>query len=387
MRIRLIQLPKKHSIFLFGPRGSGKSTLLSQMFFKEHSYWIDLLDPEQEERFALKPSELASIVRALPNKITHVVIDEVQKNPKLLDVVHSLIESTDKIFLLTGSSARKLKRGAANLLAGRAFVYHLFPFSFLEQGSEFNLDEALRFGQLPKLEALETVSLKIKYLNSYANTYLKEEIASEQVVRKLLPFRKFLEVAAQSNGKILNYAKIAKDVGVAETTVKEYFSILEDTLLGTILEPFHHSFRKRLRQTPKFYFFDNGIARSLSRRLTLALQPKTSAYGDAFEQFIINEALKLISYFHEDYKVSYLQTKDGAEIDLVIERPGLPLLCVEIKSSDFIREEDLSSFTRLTKDLGDCEAICLCNEKTAKSYEGVAILPWQQGLKRYFVES
>ncbi|MEI6806634.1 MAG: ATP-binding protein [Myxococcaceae bacterium] len=384
MRNRLLQLPKKHSLFLFGPRGSGKSTLLSQLFPKDKSYWIDLLDPDQEDRFALKPSDLASIVKALPEHITHVVIDEIQKNPKLLDVVHSLIESTNKVFLLTGSSARKLKRGAANLLAGRAFVYHLYPFSFLEQEHEFNLDEALQFGQLPKLETLEDNSQKIKYLNSYANTYLKEEIVSEQVVRNLLPFRRFLEVAAQSNGKIINYAKIAKDVGVAETTVKEYFSILEDTLLGRMLEPFHHSFRKRLSQKPKFYFFDNGISRALSRSLTVPLQAKTNAYGDAFEQFIINEVLKLVSYFHEEYRVSYLRTKDDAEIDLMVERPGLPLLCIEIKSSDSVREEDLSSLVQLTKDLGNCEAICLCNEPMAKSYEHALVLPWKQGLTQYF---
>lgn len=384
MKKRLLQLPKKHSLFLLGPRGCGKSTLLSQTFSQDHTYWIDLLNPEQEERFSLRPSELISIVKSLPKEITHIAIDEIQKIPKLLDVVHSLIESTQKIFLLTGSSARKLKRGAANLLAGRAFVYHLYPFSFLEQGAEFNLENALQFGQLPKLETLETDAEKIKYLNSYSNTYLKEEIISEQVVRKLIPFRRFLEVAAQSNGKILNYAKIAKDVGVAETTVKEYFIILEDTLLGMTLEPFHHSFRKRLGQKPKFYFFDNGVTRSLSRSLSLPLQPKTNAYGDAFEQFIINEASKLISYFHEDYRISYLRTKDDAEIDLIVERPGLPLLCIEIKGSDFIREEDLSTFIRLTRDLGPCEAICLCNEKIAKSYGSVSVLPWQEGLTRYF---
>ena len=331
MRKRLLQLPKKHSFFLFGPRGTGKSTLLATDFADERCYWIDLLKPEEEDRFLMNPSMLSAIVKALPQDVTHIVIDEIQKVPRLLDVVHSLIERTDQKFLLTGSSARKLKRGAANLLAGRAFVYHLFPFSFIEQAGDFHLDMALRFGQLPIMEELETDQEKIKFLTAYANTYLKEEIVAEQVVRNLSPFRRFLEVAAQANGKIINYAKIALDTGASETTVKEYFMILEDTSLGFMLEPFHHSFRKRLSQKPKFYFFDNGVAHALARTLTIPLMPKTSAYGEAFEQFIINEIAKIVSYFNEQYRISYLQTKDGQKIDLIVERPGLLLLCIEIK--------------------------------------------------------
>jgi predicted AAA+ superfamily ATPase len=381
---RLLQLPKKHSFFLFGPRGTGKSTMLAQQFGGERSYWIDLLNPEEEDRFLRQPSMLQAIVEALPKEVDHIIIDEIQKVPRLLDVVHSLIEKTNKKFLLTGSSARKLKRGAANLLAGRAFVYHLFPFNFMEESAAFDLDIALRFGQLPKIAELDGDAEKIKFLNAYANTYLKEEIAVEQIVRNLTPFRRFLEVAAQSNGKIINYSKIAKDTGAAETTVKEYFIILEDTMLGFMLEPFQHSFRKRLSQKPKFYFFDNGVAHALSRTLTIPLLPKTSAYGEAFEQFIINEVVKLISYLHEEYRISYLQTKDDSEIDLIVERPGLPLLCIEIKSSELIREEDLSAFIRLTADLEKCEAICLSNDRTSKRYQHVTSLYWKDGLQKYF---
>ncbi|MEI6790432.1 MAG: AAA family ATPase [Myxococcaceae bacterium] len=381
---RLLQVTKKYSFFLFGPRGVGKSTLLHQLFPAERTLWIDLLDPGQEQRFSLNPSELFKVVEKLDPSISHVAIDEIQKVPKLLDVVHSLIESTSKLFILTGSSARKLKLGGANLLAGRAFVYHMHALTSLELDTRFDLDEALSFGTLPKIYSFDSSEEKQMYLQAYGNTYLKEEVWAEQLVKKIGPFRKFLEVAAQTNGKIVNFSNVARDVGVTERSVRDYFSILEDTMLGYFLEPFQHSFRKRLSQKPKFYFFDRGIVRALGRSLSVPLIPHTSAYGEAFEHFIITQVLALCSYFHSEYRLNYLRTKDDAEIDLVVERPGQPLLCIEIKSKDLIKEEDLSSFTRLTKDLPDCEAICISNERHAKRYGHVDVLPWKDALQRYF---
>jgi predicted AAA+ superfamily ATPase len=273
---RFRRFSSKHSFLLFGPRGTGKSTLLRARLDPNECLWLDLLDAQVEDRFLRNPSDLYSIVKALPESIKFVVIDEVQKVCKLLDEVHRLIEETDKIFILTGSSARKLKHGGANLLAGRAFVYHLYPLSCFELGSQFELDNALHWGTLPKIFSLEAE--KDEFLRAYADTYLKEEIWSEQVVRKLPPFRRFLEVAAQCNGKIINYANIARDVGVDDKTIKEYFLVLEDTMIGFFLEPFQNSFRKRLVEKPKFYFFDTGVVRSLSRRLSVPLTPKTFAY-------------------------------------------------------------------------------------------------------------
>lgn len=377
---RLLNLPKNHNILLFGARGTGKSTLLRSIFKESNTYWINLLDPTDEEKFALRPQELIAIVKALPGNTTHIVIDEIQKIPKLLDVVHLLIESTDKKFVLTGSSARKLKRGGANLLAGRAFVYNLFPYSFMEIQQTFDLAKQMRFGSLPQIINLSEQEELKRYLISYSNTYLKEEILEEQIIKNLTPFRRFLEVAAQSNGKIINYSKIARDVGSSDINVKEYFSILEDTLIGFLLEPFHSSFRKRLSQKPKFYFFDTGVARSLSRQLSFELIPQTSAFGEVFEHLVIIEAMRLISYFCPEYKASYIRTKDDAEIDLVIERPNKPLLCIEIKSNSNVLEADLSKFVKITKDL-NCEAICLSNDKVAKIYGNIKVMPWQQGLK------
>lgn len=384
MFFRLRQFPNKHSFFLFGPRGTGKSTLLKKSFDEHKCLWLDLLDSEVEERFFKNPSELHAIVKALPSHIQYVVIDEVQKVPKLLDEVHRLIEETDKVFVLTGSSARKLKRGSANLLAGRAFVYSLYPLSCFEIGAPFDLQKALCWGTLPKIFHLEQDGEKAAFLRSYTDTYLKEEISNEQVIRRLSPFRRFLEVAAQCNGKVINYANIARDVGVDDKTIKEYFSILEDTMIGFFLESYHNSFRKRLVEKPKFYFFDPGVVRALSRRLSIPLTPHTSLYGEAFEHFIVLEFIRLGSYFQPEYRFSFIRTTGDVEVDLVVERPGKPLLCVEIKSSDSIHQEDLGSFSRLTKDLPNCEAIVLSQDRFMKKFGHVTCYPWREGLAEFF---
>jgi uncharacterized protein len=381
---RLLQLSKKRSFFLFGARGTGKSTLLKHFFSKQESFLCNLLKPEEEDRFLRKPETLYDIVMALPDSVTHVIIDEVQKVPKLLDVVHLLMGETDKKFVMTGSSARKLKRGGANLLAGRAFVYHFFPLSFLELEKEFDLQSALEWGTLPEIFHLDNGNERSQFLQAYANTYLKEEIWEEHFVRELDPFRKFLEVAAQSNGKIVNYSNIARDVGVEDKTVASFFSLLEDTLLGFFLKPFHNSFRKRLGATPKFYFFDTGVVRALSRRLSLPLLERTPSYGDAFEHYIILEIMRLASYFESEYRFSYIRTPSDVEVDLVVERPGLKPLFIEIKSTDEIERTDIGSFIRIARDFGDCEAICLSRDRYRKKFDNVISYYWQDGIREIF---
>ncbi len=385
---RQLVLAKSHSLLLFGARNTGKSTLIKMEYDHKQAFWIDLLNNDEAERYSREPTLLTAEVLALSDRIKYVIIDEIQKVPKLLDTVHQLIEKKlNKFFILTGSSARKLRHGGANLLAGRAFVYHLYPFTSFEIATQFNLENALRFGMLPTIFELTQQQEKILFLQSYAQTYLKEEIWLEQVVRNLEPFRRFLEVSAQANGKIVNILNIARDVGVDSKTVKEYFNILKDTLIGFFLEPFQHSFRKRLSQKPKFYYFDTGVARALSRQLSLPLNKSTSAYGEAFEHFIILECMKLAHYYKTEFRFSYLRTKDDAEVDLIIERPGLPILFVEIKSSENIHQADLSSFIRLVNDFGQCEAICLSNDKHAKKFGNILVLPWQEGLKQIFFDN
>lgn len=381
---RLLKLTQKRSFFLFGARGTGKSTLLHRNFAEDQTLWCNLLKPEEEDRFLRKPDTLYEMVKALPDSVTHVIIDEIQKVPKLLDIVHLLIGETKQIFVLTGSSARKLKRGGANLLAGRAFVYSLFPLTFIELGNHFNLDFVLQWGSLPEVFRFDDENERTHFLRGYANTYLKEEIWEEHFIRALDPFRKFLEVAAQCNGKIINYSNIARDVGVEDKTIASFFSLLEDTLVGFFLEPFHHSFRKRLSERPKFYFFDLGVVRSLSRRLTIPLVEKTTEYGDAFEHFVILEILRLASYFEPEYRFSYIRTPSDVEVDLVVERPGQPILFIEIKSTHEIEQTDLSAFIRLAKDFGECEAICLSRDRYCKKIDLVTSYFWQDGIKYLF---
>ncbi len=382
---RSIKIPAQHSFFLFGPRGTGKSTLLKRHPGLRTAIWIDLLSADEEDTFARRPEVLSERLSAVRRGGERwVVVDEIQKVPRLLDIIHREIENGRFHFAMTGSSARKLKAGGANLLAGRAFVLELHPLTFLEMGSSFDLDAALRWGTLPHVTALSSAEEKTAFLRAYAHTYLKEEVWGEQIVRNLDPFRRFLEVAAQSNGKIINNSAVARDVGVDVKTVQSYFHVLEDTLVGCILEPFRHSFRKRLSMKPKFYFFDTGVARALQRTLTVPLLPQTSAFGEAFEHFVIIEARRLHSYRPRDYRFSYLMTKDGAEIDLVVERPGKELLAIEIKSTNNVTPEMLGQFGRLVDDLGLSTGYCLSRDGLARKIGNIEILPWQTGLKRFF---
>lgn len=350
------------------------------------SLWLDLLDSELEATLAQHPENLREMIEALPPTTRLIVIDEVQKVPSLLNAVHKLIEKKQNfIFILSGSSARKLKRGGANLLAGRALLCSLDPFVSFELNKEFDLPHALNYGMLPLVWNNRAPDYCQHFLRTYAHTYLKEEIAQEQLVRRLEPFRKFLEVAAQNNGKIVNYASVARDCGVTDKTVADYYSILEDTLLGFALEPFHHSFRKRFRIKPKFYLFDTGITRALNRTISVEAIPKTSQYGDLFEHFIVLEVRKLVHLFAPDTRMTFLQTEGGREIDLVLERPGKPLAFVEIKSAQSIQNQHLESLKAIAPDFPNAELFCLCQEPFPRmTAENIRILPWQQGLREIF---
>ena len=384
MKKRLLELANDQNILLFGARNTGKSTLIKQTLNQESTFIIDLLDWQQEQRYARDPQLLEAEVKALGKATSWVVIDEVQKISSLLDVVHRLIESTDKHFIMSGSSARKLKRGHANLLAGRAFVKHLYPFSFIELGRDFELDTALTYGMLPKVYEYTSKTSRADFLRTYTHVYLKEEIWAEHLIRKLQPFQYFLEVAAQTCGTPLNIANIARDVGVDHETVQQYFAILEDTLVGFHLPAFQHSFRKRLGKKPKFYFFDIGVQRALSRTLSLPLSSRSYEYGNLFEHFVIIECYKLIQYFYPDYRLSHLRTHDDVEIDLVIERPGLPLLMIEIKSSTTVRSDHLRPLKQIKQELGNkVECTCFAQVPRAQNYDEITVFPWQHGIEHY----
>lgn len=384
---RLINLPTNHSFFLLGPRGTGKSTLLETTFLRQFSSdqiaIFDLLDLDVEEELKHRPARLRERLDAQP-QLKWVVIDEVQKLPSLLDVVHQIIESRKLHFALTGSSARKLKRGGANLLAGRAFDFKFHPLTHRELAADFDLQTVLEWGSLPTLFGLPDALSRSRYLKTYVRTYLQEEILLEQIVRKIDGFRSFLEVAAQANGKILNYAKIARGSNMDDKSVARFFEILSDTLIGFFLEPYATSVRKRQAQKPKFYFFDTGIVRAINKELSQPLPPRSYGYGNAFEHFIILEILRLNDYFETDYSFAYLRTKDDVEIDLIVSRPQQPPLLIEIKSTEHITPEDLRSLATLSQEFPRSEGWVLCREQNARRVDHLWILPWQQGIARLF---
>ena len=379
------------SYFLFGARGTGKTTFLREEVIKENYVYINLLLAKEFNNYRKNPDLLTEVVELNKGISPWVIIDEVQKVPALLDVVHHLIESSNIKFILTGSSARKLKHDSANLLAGRAFINNLYPLTFreLENSKLFStklekknyLHQVLTWGSLPKIINLSEKDDKISYLYSYASTYLKEEILQEQIIRNLDPFARFLEVAAQMNGEIINYSKIARESGTSPNSVQSYFQILEDTLLGFILQPYHQSIRKQQRANPKFYFFDSGIARTLSNTISIELPKSGYGFGKLFESFIINECLRLNSYLRKQYKFFFLRTKSNAEIDLIIERPGMPLALIEIKASDNVSEYDLKNLISLGKDLKNSELFCFSQDENNRIINGVKCLHWEKGLE------
>ncbi len=384
---RKINVPEDHSFFLFGPRGSGKSTLLRNHFSDRlQTIWIDLLDPEEEALFQTNPHELIRRTDHLsPN--SWIIIDEVQRVPNLLNLVHKLIEEKRLLFALSGSSARKLMRGHANLLAGRAFMCFLYPFSFQELQPNFNLEHTLSWGLLPSIHTFNDDSSKKRYLRAYANTYLKEEIQAEQIVRNLPVFRKFLEIAAQMNGKPINYSKIARDIHTDHSVVRNYFSILEDTLIGFHLPAYDISIRKQIRKAPKFYFMDTGIKCSLEKTLDIPMIPKTYSYGRAFEHFFILELFKQCQYREKDESLYYLQTKDDTEIDLIIERPGKCTLCIEIKSSDHIDSVDIRSFKKITADFNNSKSFIISRDLHTKTFSHITAYHWSDFLDLFQKEA
>ena len=382
---RLLKLPETNSFFLFGPRGAGKTSLLETRYSESDSLFVDLLDLKVFDQLTLDRSRFEAIIDDPKNINKRVIIDEVQKLPKLLDVVHSQIQKRKRQFILTGSSSRKLKQGGTNLLAGRAWVLSLHPLSWMELGDDFDLTKALERGGLPEAYTAEDDSSAKEFLMAYVGTYLQKEIQQEQWVRKLEPFRRFLAVAAQMNGEIVNKSKIALEVGVDDVTVANYFEILEDTLLGFFLPTFHLSVRKAQRQAPKFYFCDTGIPRALNRTLTVPVLPQTSTFGAGFEHWVILEIMKNASYKRLDWDFSYSRTKDDVEIDLIIKRPGQNILMIEIKSTEHVRELHCKALNTLGHDLDpSAEKWLISRDGVEQKFGNVRALHWQKAIPQMF---
>lgn len=384
---RYIKALKSDSFFIFGARGVGKSTYITEQFLqKQSSYRINLLDYDSEEKYSKDPQTLEREIEAFSKKVEWVFIDEIQKVPKLLDIVHKLIESKKQKFILTGSSARKLKRDGSNLLAGRAFLNFLFPLTWSELNSNVTLDFLLSWGSLPKVVFSDSDEQRKAFLKTYVQVYLKEEVRSEQLVRDLDPFRDFLEVAAQMNGKIINYSRVAQEVGVSDKSIHSYFQILQDTYIGFYLTSFHRSIRKLQRSHPKFYFFDVGVKRQLDRSIDSQLIPSTIAYGEAFEHFLILEIYRLASYYQKNWTFSYFQTKEGLEIDLVISLNRRQEILIEIKSTTRIIVSDFKYLDKMSSEFNAKKVYVFSNDKTNQKLGSVYFMHWQLGLKELFKE-
>ena len=319
---RIMQLNNEldSSIFLFGGRQTGKTTILHQQFAK--TIFIDLLDSSVKERFRRRPVLLYETLKEKPEG-TLVIIDEIPEVPELLNEVHRLIVDCGLLFILCGSSARKLKRKGHNTLGGRAMPVCLYPLVSAEI-PEFNIDRAVTYGMIPSHYLAKNPH---RLLAGYIDIYLKEEIKEEALVRNLVAFHRFLEVAALTDGEIVNNNNIAQECGVHATTVNAYFDILEDTLIGYRIPAFRKVMKRRLQQAPKFYYFDIGIANHLLHRKELVRG--TAEYGHAFEHLVMQELYAWLHYSHSDEELFYWRTYTGLEVDAVI---GDARVAIEIKS-------------------------------------------------------
>jgi len=391
MVYRTLNISKINSFFLFGARGTGKTHYLRKQFEGDSALNIDLLDDETLRRLSKTPSLLHSeyLAHRTTSNSPWIVIDEIQKVPDLLNVVHKMLEAKTKskpLFALTGSSSRKLKRGGANLLGGRAFVFGLFPFTHIELAETFDLMAALTYGTLPKIFDFEQNKDRVRFLRSYVSTYIKEEIIAEQLLRKIEPFRDFLEVSAQMSSKILNVAKIASDVGVDPKTVSVYFSILEETYMGFRLPAFHESIRKAQRLHPKFYWFDTGVRRTLNDTIEYPPAPGTSYFGELFEEFVMNEIYRMNSYSEKNYTMSYLATQNSkTEVDLILEKArGRVRIGVEIKSSTSIDEGEVLALSKVGQDFKATKLYYLSQCPHDAIINGVHYMDWRRGIRDIF---
>ena len=350
------------SIFLFGARQTGKSTILRKQF--PDAVFIDLLDSELRMRFQRRPSLLYEMLRDKDSD-TVVVIDEIPEVPELLNEVHRLISERGLKFVLCGSSARKLKRKGYNTLGGRAYPCYFYPLVSAEI-PDFDLDRALQHGMLPTHYLAKNPN---RLLSAYVDVYLREEIREEALVRNLGSFQRFLEVAALTDGEMVNYANIASECGVSAQTIKGYFGILEDTLVGYMIPAYTKTMKRRLVQAPRFYFFDVGLACHLLHRT--AFMRGTPEYGHAFEHFIIQELMAYIGYHHKEDKLSYWRTHTGLEVDAVI---GDARVAIEIKSTEEIQKRHLKGLKSFGDDYPESRRILVSLDRINRKEDDIELI-------------
>jgi len=364
------------SAFLFGPRMTGKTTILRKL---KVDAFFDLLDPQLELGYRVKPERFWEQVSALSKGAT-IVVDEIQRVPGLLNYVQMGIDRLDQVYLLSGSSARKLRRGGANLLGGRALDLKLHPLTCLECGDRFNLSQALQYGTLPKISSLLQEGedeLARAMLGSYVTTYLKEEIQAEAITRNIGAFQRFLAVAVQSHAQVIEFSNISRDCSVPASTVKEYYHILEDTLIGFFLWPFDHNERKKSR--PKSYFFDCGVVRALQNRLNDPPTPQEK--GFLFEMWFVNELRRIRDYSLKPHEFSFWREFEH-EIDILVQNGKGVLLAIECKSGS--TDIKPSTVNRFRERFPNARLIVASmNDERKRITRGIEVFPWPEALEIY----
>jgi predicted AAA+ superfamily ATPase len=378
-RLLSLDLPARQSAFLWGARKTGKSTLLKAAFPKSITY--DFLRTDLALEFGARPARLREQLLARPaaDLARPIILDEVQKVPGLLDEVHWLIENRGIRFVLCGSSARKLKRGRANLLGGRAWRYELFPLvtaEFPTRGpGQFDLLRALNHGLIP---AHYLSGNPRKSLDAYVRDYLKEEVFAEGLTRNIPAFSRFFEAMGYSHGELLNHANIARDCGVDAKTVKEYFQILCDTLLGQLVLPYKkRQDRQVISKAPKFYLFDVGVAGALIKRRIV--EPRGELFGRALEHFVFMELAAHASYSELGYDIHFWRTKAGMEVDFVL---GAGEVAIEVKGTARVDDRDMRSIRAFSEIHKPRLAIIVCNESDERVVGEIRIMPWRRFVER-----
>lgn len=371
-RILNIELPPRQSAFLWGARKTGKSTYLKKNF--PDSLVFDFLKSDLFIEFSKNPSLLREQLLAQNEAmIGHpVILDEVQKVPQILDEVHWLIENKGFQFILCGSSARKLKRGQANLLGGRAWRYEMLPLTTVEIGG-VDLLRALNHGLIPTHYLQNNYK---KSLSAYVRDYLKEEVFNEGLTRNIPAFSRFFDAIGYSHGELTNYSNIARECGVSSKTVKEYYQILVDTLLGTMVEPFKkRKNRQTISKASKFYLFDVGVAGAITHREIY--EEKGELFGKAFEHFILMQMVAHRSYSELEYEINFWRTKSGMEVDFIL---GKGEIAIEIKGSSRVDNRDLKPLSAFIEEYSPRKGFVVCNEKAKRVHGNVMVIPWRMFL-------
>ena len=359
MNERILQIINDESVFLFGARQTGKTTLLKKQF--PNAIYFDLLQTDVLNRFRQRPALLRESLEQA-NEGTLVIIDEIQQIPELLNEIHWLITNMQIRFILCGSSARKLKRQGVNTLGGRAVPQYLFPFVSCEI-PDFNIDRAVNNGMIPRHYMKENPTSLLK---AYVGVYLREEIQAESLVRNLTGFSRFLEIAAMTDGEMVNYLNIASDCGVSANTVKEYFQILEDTLVGYMIPAFTKKAKRKVVQSPRFYLFDVGVTNYLLGRTNL--RRGTTDYGHAFEHIVIQELVAYLNYTDNPNKLSYWRTYTQVEVDVIL---GDAKVAIEIKSAEEVLPKHLKGLKSFADEHPDCRRIIVSLDRFNRVVDGI----------------